>query len=129
MEYFIATVLTLLLCYISVKFIQKSFGINSNNIQYRQSDIYKILKPIYTNKYPVFKTSQLTKRSNASRIRVVSIEDKAYWVQDNVFYVANLVDDTPDLSTAIPVDTADMSKEDVEKMLLILDSLDRGGQE
>lgn len=129
MEYIIATVLTSLFCLAIIKIIEISFNINSPFIQYRQSDVHRMLKPIYKNSQPIARISQLTKRSNDSRIRAVSIENKTYWVQDNVFYVADLVNNDPDLSTAIPVDTADMSKEDIEKMLFILDNLDRGSKE
>ena len=59
-------------------------------------------------------------------IKVIIMDDKAYWVSDNIFYVSDAVDGKPETGTAHPIDTTTMSKRDVEKMLFILDSLKNG---
>lgn len=70
--------------------------------------------------------SQFHKRLDESMLKVLVVEDEAYWVINNVFYVADAFDNQVDPETARPVNVEDMSKSDIEKMLFILDSLKDG---
>lgn len=127
MEYLITAVLTILLSGAIVVLIRRQQKIVIGRIIHRQSDMHNILKLFFlrdihdrTNK------SQISERAERDTIKIVAIEDKAYWVVDNVFYVADLINDKPDMSTAKPIDTSNMSKSDIDKMLFILDNLDMG---
>ena len=61
-------------------------------------------------------------------IKIIVIEDKAYWVKDNVFYFAETNGgDIVDV-TAKPVEISEMSKQDIDKMLFILDNLRKGNE-
>ena len=59
-------------------------------------------------------------------ISVAIVEDKAYWVSDNTFYVAELIDGEVDKTSSRPVDVFQMSNSDLKKMLFILDNLTEG---
>lgn len=60
-------------------------------------------------------------------VSVAIIEDKAYWVIDNMFYQADItMDGEIDKSSSRPVNAFDMSNKDVTKMLFILDNLAEG---
>lgn len=60
-------------------------------------------------------------------VSVAIIEDKAYWVVDNIFYQADLtMDGEIDRSSSKPVNTFEMSNKDITKMLFILDNLAEG---
>lgn len=59
-------------------------------------------------------------------LNVAVIEDKAYWVINNTFYVAEIVDGEIDRSSSRPVDAFKMSSSDIRKMLFILDNLAEG---
>ena len=72
--------------------------------------------------------SQLTKRRERDMIRVIVMGDLAYWVSDNMFYVAEAINGEVIPQTAQPVDTNSMSKKDLDKMLFILDSLKNGNK-
>lgn len=56
-------------------------------------------------------------------ISVALIEDKAYWVVNNTFYQADVVDGQVDRDTSKPIDAFAMSAGDLAKMLYILDNL------
>jgi len=56
-------------------------------------------------------------------ISVAIIEDKAYWVVNNTFYQADVVDGQVDRDTSKPIDAFAMSAGDLAKMLYILDNL------
>ena len=106
---------------------KKSIFIDS--ITYRQSNIHNLIKdflPTTTLKKNKSIVSQSSKHTSKNMIRVVVTDGKAYWVSNNVFYVSDIRNGDPDLETAQPVDTISMSKEELEKMLSILDSLGNG---
>ena len=95
-----------------------------NIIKYRQSHIHQIIGPFLPDLVPVdVKNTQTTKRLKESIIDVLVTEDFAYWIHKNVFYRANVDDGNVDRSTASPVNTQDMSEEELKKMLKILDKL------
>jgi len=102
-----------------------------NIIKYRQSHIHQIIGPFLSDLVPVdIKNTQATKRLKENIIDVLVTEDFAYWIHKNVFYKANVDDGNVDRSTASPVNTQDMSEEELKKMLKILDKLtDRSNNE
>lgn len=60
------------------------------------------------------------------QINVAVIEDKAYWVIQNIFYQADIVNGEIDRTSSKPIDAFDMSSGDIKKMLFILDHLTEG---
>lgn len=60
--------------------------------------------------------------------RVAVVENKAYWVHDNVFYESDVTSE-PDFSTARPVDTMSMKPRELNELLIILDELEQYGRE
>lgn len=104
---------------------------NNSKIKYRQSNIHQIIGPFLPDlKLNDVKNTQSTKRLKESIIDVLITEDSAYWIHKNVFYKANVDDGHVDRSTASPVNTEDMSEEELKKMLKILDKLtDRSNNE
>ena len=100
-------------------------------IIYTQSDIHKIVKNFLPK--DLFEVpnliSQARKHVRKNTVKVLIIEDKAYWVHDNMFYVADTDEGLVDPETVRPVDTNNMSKRDIDKMLFILDSLRNGNSD
>jgi tRNA splicing ligase len=68
----------------------------------------------------------LQKRLDESMLKVIIVENKAYWVLNNVFYVADAFENQVNPETAKPVNVEDMSRPEMEKLLFILDSLKDG---
>lgn len=129
MEYVITFILTLLFAFGMIKLIQIKKDNQYEKMLYRQSDMHNILKhffdePLVKNK----KSSQLTQRIEQSVVNVIIIDDKAYWITENIFYTADVINQNPVLSTAKPVDTSNLSKEDLDKLMFIVDNLNRGKQ-
>jgi hypothetical protein len=130
MEYILTAVLTFIVfCFILIvirKKTQKGFS----KTLYSQSDMHRLLKYFFSlniinEEKP---TSQLTKRREKDMIRVIVIGNLAYWVSDNMFYVAEAIDGEVIPETAKPVDTNSMTRRDLDKMLFILDSLKNGNK-
>jgi len=100
-------------------------------VVYRQSDIHQIVKNFIPKdlfelpKQP----SQARKHLSNNTVKVLIIEDQAYWVHGNMFYVADTEEGSVNPETVRPVDTNNMSKRDIDKMLFILDSLRNGNSD
>lgn len=100
-------------------------------IAYRQSSIHVMIKDfIPKNLYrKPQKKSQSLKHVEKNTIKVIFVEDKAYWVSNNIFYCADAIDGNVDVDTTKPIDATDMSKKDIDKMLFILDNLQNGSSD
>lgn len=67
--------------------------------------------------------TQLQKIRNKNTIRVAIVNDKAYFVHENTFYTAKMVNGEVDRSSASPINAFDMSKKEMKLLLSILDNM------
>lgn len=130
MEYVLAIGLTLVIFWSIIEFNRYKVSQILRNIHYRQSDIHQsfidLVPKKINNKTKI--ESQSAKHAASTMIKIIVIEDKAYWVKDNVFYFAETNSgDIVDV-TAKPVEISDMSKQEIDKMLFILDNLRKGNE-
>ena len=128
MQYLIASGLTLVVSWAILIVIKKKNNKKYSYLPYRQSDMHNILKYFFSlnEKEKVKPLSQFHKRLEEGMLKVIVVGNEAYWVVDNVFYVADAFENQVDPETARPVNVENMSKPDMEKMLFILDSLKDG---
>jgi hypothetical protein len=70
--------------------------------------------------------SQSKNHYDKTNIKVIIVDGTAYWIKDNTFYKAPLVDHMIDKESAQQVDTTDMNKVQLDQMLFILDKLKEG---
>jgi hypothetical protein len=56
-------------------------------------------------------------------IKVAVVEDKAYWIIDNILYEADFVDGEIEKEYARPVDAFEMDYVDVNRLMSILDDM------
>jgi hypothetical protein len=128
MEYISIVGLTLTIVLTIIVLMRKKAKKDFSKVLYSQSDMHRLLKYFFSLQINVNEKpeSQLTKRVEKSMIRIIVVGNSAYWVSDNIFYVADAVDGQVIPETAEPVDTNSMSRKDLDKMLFILDSLKNG---
>ena len=128
MEYLLIVGLTFIVSWSIIKISNKKRGRFLSKIRYRQSNIYEMVKDVIPKemfeKPKVITQSQ--KHVQKNMLKVVITEGKAYWILDNVFYIANAINGRVDESTVEPLDIESLSKKDLSKMLLILDDLRKG---
>lgn len=67
--------------------------------------------------------TQMQKLERKNIIRVAIVDEKAYFVHENTFYTAAIVDGEVDRSSASPINAIDMSKKEMNKLLSILDNM------
>jgi hypothetical protein len=131
MIYILAIGLTLLavssIIIVAVKRNKRYFA----KIAYTQSDIHQIVKHFLPNDlFDMPKlVSQARKHIRSNTVKVMVLEGQAYWVHNNMFYVADTVEGSVNPETVRPIDTNNMSKRDIDKMLFILDSLKNGNSD
>ena len=128
MEYVLVMGLTLIVFCSIIVVITKKEKKSFNKIVYRQSDMHNILKDfffkdidnekVFTSQSKIWREKQTTK--------VVILDQKAYWISNNIFYVGEAVNGKVRPETGQPLDTSNMSKREIEKMLFILDNLKNG---
>ena len=128
MKYAFAGVLAISMSFIFIQWIWSKRKIPRGKVMYRQSDTHNFLKEFFSRDITSkIKKSQITERKDRQSTKIIVTEDdKAYWVIDNMFYVSNVLDGRPDFDNAMPIDTTNMSKKELDKMLFILDNLTRG---
>jgi hypothetical protein len=67
--------------------------------------------------------SQMERLQKNNTIRVAIVENKAYFVHENTFYTALLVDGEVDRSSASPINAFDIDKKEMKLLLSILDNM------
>lgn len=99
-------------------------------LPFRQSVLHQILKhSMPTNAELKAKIDTQSRiRSREGVVKVIQTPDrKAYWVENNIFYYAEVVDGQFDPTNGKPVDTNGLSNKEVDKLLFILDNLNKNG--
>ena len=127
MQELIAVLLTLGVIWVIINRTKKTEKRQTSITLSRQSDIHRLLKHFFSISLANNdKSTQLTKHRQKGMIKVIVLDNQAYWVSNNKFYVAESVNGEVQKSTTKPVDIDGLSKVDLDKMLFILDSLRDG---
>lgn len=129
MEYFLGSLLTVLVIVGILFAIRKSsIKLDRTTIQYSQTHVYNIIERFVPSNQELTKPikTQASVHWEKIHIRVLILGSKAYWIKDNAFYVANIVDGEIDETSTAQVDTMAMDAVQLNKMLNIVEELTRG---
>lgn len=133
MEYFIGAIATIIAVVIYDKFTKDAVVQMSrvgHNITYTQSYIFSLLSPLvpdndYLKRLSPKKTQSRAHAKNAY-LQIMFFEDKAYWIKDNKFYVADVEDGQIIEDSTKVVDTMTIDKVELDKMIFIVETLTKG---
>ena len=129
MEYLIGSAFTLLCLYVVFKIINiDSIDPRMPKLRYSQSYIHSIVSPLLPPLSDLKKrlVSQATKHYDSVNVKVIILGNSAFWIKNNVFYTANIDDEGINKESTRVVDTMNMDKVQLDKMLFILDQLRDG---
>jgi hypothetical protein len=70
--------------------------------------------------------TQSKRHYEKTNVKVIILDNNAYWIKDNIFYKAPLIGQSIDKDSAEEVDTITMDKVQLDKMLFIMDKLREG---
>jgi len=129
-KYFLGSLITIFAMYFFAKlFYKEQENIKKINIyKYSQSTIHHIVSPFINqnNLIKPQKVTQTRKHYDKTNLRVIIVEDEAFWIKDNIFYTARMTNEGVDKETTSVVDTMNMDKVQLDKMLFIIDQLRDG---
>ncbi len=114
------TILLVLFTYVFASRSSKSPQIVSQSmLLYRYNSAKKYSRKLVTK-------TQSTKHYDKTNVKVIILDNQAYWIKDNIFYRAPLVGQSIDKDLAEEVDTISMDRVQLDKMLFIMDKLREG---
>jgi len=132
MQYLTGSLITLVSILLCMKFfLKEDVSIKNKKITYSQSHIFEIVKPllpfnINMSRKKIKRQSKI--HEDKTRVKVIIMDNQAYWIKNNLFYTADIEDNNIEKDTARVVDTIHMDKVQLDKMLFIMDQL-RDGEE
>ena len=132
-EYLFGSLVTIGIFLFSAYWFSRSNALEENSIPpviYRQSHIYELIKDslpeqMYVQDKKIIER-QSSKHEENTNIKVIIMDNSAYWIKDNKFYVADFKDDSIDKDSVRTVDTMNMDKVQLDKMFFIMDQLRDG---
>ena len=129
MEYFLGSAITMLAMFITTRLISShNINVKENNFRYSQSHIHTLIMPLIPElkNYKKKIVTQSSKHEERSNVRVVIVDNKAYFVKEGIFYCADMDGQYIDSTSTTVVDTIGMDKVQLDKMLFIMDQLRDG---
>lgn len=131
MQYLSGFIAAFILMYVIYKFQSKNNIFQDSKlkpIRYSQSHIHSLVSPLIPKKLKQApKKTQSRIHEAKTNIKVIIMDNRAYWIKDNGFYTADMsIDGTVNKDTTRRVDTDTMSKVQLDKMLFIIDKLREG---
>ena len=101
-------------------------------VKFRQSTIHGFVRRYMPTNGEINELIQTGKsvRSHPSndknRVKVIVVDNTAYWIHDNQFYTSSVKEDGEiDLDAAVPVTADNMSEEEINVLMNIVDDLRR----
>jgi hypothetical protein len=130
MEYLLGSIVTIALLFFARRFVEKPAKmVGRSSLIYSQSYVFNIVKP-YLQLEMLTKPikTQASDYIDSLYVKVILVENKAYWISNNTFYVADEEDGFINKETAKPVDIMGMDKVQLDKMIFIVETLTEGVQ-
>jgi hypothetical protein len=114
------TILLVLFTYVFASRSNKSTPtVSQAMLLYRYNGTQKYSRKLVTK-------TQSKMHHDKTNVKVIILDNQAYWIKNNIFYKAPLVDQLIDKDSAEEVDTINMDKVQLDKMLFIMDKLREG---
>lgn len=112
----LATFSTLFIIHLAVK--RRAFKVKE--VMVTQSYKHELLKDF---RHEPIEIEEIDEEDLEEGLRVIIDKDKAYWVVDNSFFTANIIDGDIDQESIEEIDALKLSQKEMEKLLNILDAL------
>lgn len=131
MEYLFGAFLAFISMMITITVLKPRVRDSKTAVKYSQSHIFSLIDPFIPANSDLIKqkTTQATNYYDNMYIRIAYVGKKAYWIHDNSFFVADIVNGEVDDSTTRQVDTMSMSQLELNQMLYIIEELTGGSND
>lgn len=119
--------MTLICVFFAYVVINNNIKLPKTNIKYSQSHIDRLISPFLPENSEIKKfasyQSQARNHRKSTLVNVIIVDDTAYWIKDNKFFYADVIDGEFDTQSAKEVDTMNMDKVQLDKMMFIVERL------
>jgi hypothetical protein len=129
MEYFLGSAITMIAMFVTTRLVSLRIPkVRENPFKYSQSHIHTLIMPLIPElkNYKKKAVTQSTKHEAKTNVKVIIVDNKAYFVKEGAFYCADMDGQHIDSTTVSVVDTIGMDKVQLDKMLFIMDQLKDG---
>lgn len=130
MDFVLGSITTSIILYLSMRYFQSLYRVLDQGPRYSfsQSSVHEMVKNILPEEIfiPKKKKTQSSVYEDKTNVRVIILEDVAYWIKDNQFYEAEIGPSGIDKESARVVDIMGLDKVQLDKMLFIIDKLREG---
>lgn len=127
MDFLIGAIVTIMAYVVSQRVVRKNVEKQEtlSTINYSQSHIYELMSP-FLEFAEILEPEAPRQSSNYIKnayMKVMVVSNKAYWIKENKFYVADVVEGEVKKETAKEVDTMSMDRVELNEMLFIVEKL------
>jgi hypothetical protein len=128
MEYLFGAIVTAATMFFTYRWMQKnSLPKTSLRVFATQSRTNELIKQMFMQDESFPKaTSQSMKYFDSVNLRILILEEQAYWIKNNAVFVAEVVNGEIEKETAKEVDTMTMDKIQLNKLMFIVEKLKEG---
>lgn len=129
MEYLLGSIVTSLTMLVMYRWLEKKHSNKKTmKLDIRQSKYLSIALASMREDDPSFEpaTTQSLKHFDAQHLRILFMDGQAYWITNNIFYTADIVDGDVDQDSTRQVDTMAMDKVQLKKTIYIVEKLTEG---
>lgn len=128
MEYLVGSITTLAIVLVAGVVFKRTIKKDLRSIAFSQSYVHSMVYPYMLTNSEIkdSKPSQASKHLGSLFVRIVVVDGFAYWIKDNIFYMAEMEGEDVLKETAKQVDTMAMDKVQLNKMLFIVEKLTEG---
>lgn len=128
MEYLFGAIVTASTMFFTYRWLQKnSVRVKPIKVLATQSRTNELIKEMFmpNESFPMA-TSQAMKYFDSINLRILILEEQAYWIKNNAVFVAEVVNGEIEKETAKEVDTMTMDKIQLNKLMFIVEKLKEG---
>jgi len=125
-EYILGSLSALIVVFFANRMVRKKEKESKGlSVEFSQSYGWELLKKyiIEEDVINIKPESQSEKFIAKQYVRIVIVENEAYWISNNQLYVADYNDGVVDQDSTREVDTFSMDKEDIKKTMSIVERL------
>lgn len=130
MDFVIGSITTVIILYLSMRYFEKLYKVIDSGTQYKfsQSSLHEMVKNLIPEDFfiPKKKKTQSSVHEEKTNVRVIILNEMAYWIKDNNFYEAEIGMSGIEKDSARIVDIMSLDKVQLDKMLFIIDKLREG---
>jgi len=125
-EFLIGAAVTMIAYMITQKVVRNTFETKKlADLKYSQSHIYEIVKPYlqFAEAFAIPENTQAVNYIRNAYMKVMIVKDRAYWIKNNTFFTAKVLNGQVQKETAQQVDTMSMDAIQLKEMIFIVEKL------